>query len=514
MRDQELLRDYAERQSEQAFAELVRRHIDFVYSAALRIVHDPHTAEDVTQSTFIALTKNALQVRDRSVLSSWLHSTARNLAANAIRTEVRRRAREQEAAAMNQLLANEPETAWKNIAPHLDDAIAELGDSDRDALLLRYFERKSAREMGQMFGTSEEAAQKRVSRAVERLREFFAKRGIAIGASGLVILVSANAVQSAPVALAATISTAATLAGTAIHTSTAITTTKVIAMTTFQKTLVAATLAVVAGIGAYQTHQTSRLHAEVRTLQQQQMPLTERINLLQQERDKATNRLASLTEENGRLNSNAAELLQLRSEVARMRNQLHELAQTRPTDTENENELDTEAKRLATKAQLLKQLFTKMPAKSIPELQYLGAQPWLNRAELADLDTDAGIAKVLSQLRYDAKNFFAAVGMIPALSGYAEANGGQLPTDISQLKPYFANVGAGDEVLQRYQIVKTGTVNNLQPRDVLITEKSPVDEQNDTLFQFGFGTWSWHGTGANTNQNGSGGWWQGPSGDR
>ena len=107
--DQELLRDYAERHSEPAFAELVRRHIDFVYSAALRMVYDPHTAEDVTQNTFIALAKNVLQVRDRSVLSSWLHSTARNLAANTVRAEVRRREREQEAAAMNELLADEPD---------------------------------------------------------------------------------------------------------------------------------------------------------------------------------------------------------------------------------------------------------------------------------------------------------------------------------------------------------------------------------------------------------------------
>ena len=107
-------------------------------------------------------------------------------------------------------------------------------------------------------------------------------------------------------------------------------------------------------------------------------------------------------------------------------------------------------------------------------------------------------------LRHDAKDFFAALGIIPALRGYAAANGGQLPTDISQLKPYSV-VGMSDDVLQRYQIVKTGNVNDLHPGDVLVAEKAPVDEQNDTLFAFGLNTWSWHGVGTKSGQTGSGG---------
>src|SRR5437773_6097616 len=216
--DQQLLGDYTGRRSEAAFAGLVRRHVDFVYSAALRMVRDAHLAEDVTQSVFVALAQNARQLTDHPVLSGWLHRSAQNLAANAVRSDVRRRAREQEAVAMNELLSAEPETVWEHIAPHLDEALGELNEGDRDAVLLRYFERKSAREMAQTLGTSEDAAQKRVSRAVERLREFFAKRGITVGASGLVVVISANAVQAAPVGLAATIATTATLAGTAIAT--------------------------------------------------------------------------------------------------------------------------------------------------------------------------------------------------------------------------------------------------------------------------------------------------------
>ena len=232
----QLLRAYAEKRSEPAFSELVRRHVDFVYSAALRMVCDPHLAEDVTQGVFVALAKNALQLMDRPVLSGWLHRTAQNIAAQTVRTIERRRAREKEAAAMNELLSAEPDIVWEHIAPHLDAALGELNELDRDALLLRYFERKSAHEIAQTLGISDEAAQKRVSRAVERLREFLAKRGVTVGASGLVIVISANAVQAAPVGLAVTISTAAALAGTSITaTATAIATataTKAIAMTT------------------------------------------------------------------------------------------------------------------------------------------------------------------------------------------------------------------------------------------------------------------------------------------
>ena len=261
--DQQLLRDYTGRRSEAAFAELVRRHVDLVYSAALRMVRDAHLAEDVTQGVFVALAQNARQLTDRPVLSGWLHRTAQNLAAKAVRSDVRRRAREQEAAAMNELLSAEPDAVWEHIAPHLDAALGELSEADRDALLLRYFERKSAREMAQTLGISDEAAQKRVNRAVERLREFFAKRGVTVGASGLVVVISANAVQAAPAGLAVTISTAAALAGTTFTTAATATATKTIAMTTLQKTIIGATLAVAVGTGIYEARQDSQLRDQV-----------------------------------------------------------------------------------------------------------------------------------------------------------------------------------------------------------------------------------------------------------
>jgi RNA polymerase sigma factor (sigma-70 family) len=325
--DQQLLHDYAGCRSEAAFAELVRRHVDLVYSAALRMVRDAHLAEDVTQSAFVALARNAGQLTDRPVLSGWLHRTAQNLAANTVRSEVRRRAREQEAATMNEFLAAEPDALWEHIAPYLDTALGELSEADRDAVLLRYFERKSAREMAETLGTSEDAAQKRVSRAVERLREFFSKRGVTVGASGLVVVISANAVQAAPVGLAATISAAAAIVGTAVQTSTAIAATKAIAMTTIQKTLITATLAVVAGAGIYEARQASRLHDQVQALQQQQDPLVEQIAQLKSDNGSLSNRIAQANRSPSLNSDRLRELLRLRGEVGVLRRQQRELEQ-------------------------------------------------------------------------------------------------------------------------------------------------------------------------------------------
>ncbi len=258
--DPQLLRTYAERRSEAAFAELVRRHIDLVHSAALRMVNDSHLAKDVSQGVFVALAKDAAKLTNHPVLSGWLHLTTRNITAQTVRTEVRRRQREQDAAAMNE----HPETnaAWQEIAPHLDAALAELSEPERDAVLLRYFENKPAQEMAAILGISAEAAQKRVSRAVERLRENFAKRGMTAGTAGLAGVISANAVQTAPIGLAAIVSAAA-FAGATV--SSAVVTANIIVMTTLQKALAAAVATVLAGTAIYQFQRHSQSVDDLQT---------------------------------------------------------------------------------------------------------------------------------------------------------------------------------------------------------------------------------------------------------
>jgi RNA polymerase sigma factor (sigma-70 family) len=330
--DQQLLRDYAERRSEAAFNELVRRHVDLVHSAAFRMTGEAHSAEDVTQAVFVALAQNVARLIHHPVLSGWLYTTARNLAAKYVRATVRRQNREQEA--MNELLSAGPDASWEQIAPHLDVALGELSEADRDAVLLRFFEKKSAVEMAAVLGISGDAAQKRVSRAVERLRKFFTKRGVSVGAGGLVVAISAHAVQAAPVGLTVSISAAA-LTGTPVSTATVVaTTTKAIAMTTLQKTLVTAIIAALAGAGVYEAHQASQLRSQVQTLQQQRAPIAEELDQLKSERDEIAGKLAALRQSNEQLIRDSADLLKLRAEVGALRRQAAEVDRLRKDNLE------------------------------------------------------------------------------------------------------------------------------------------------------------------------------------
>ena len=214
--DIELLRQFAVENSEAAFAALAARHVHLVYSTALRQVGNSHSAEEITQAVFIILARKAKKFSRKTILTGWLHKTARLTAANFLRTEIRRQHREQEA--FMQSAFSETET-WTQIAPLLDDAISKLGERDRNAILLRYFENKSAREMAAALRVDEPAAQKRVTRAVEKLRAFFAKRGVTLTAAAIAGAVSANSVQAAPVGLAATV-TAVAAKGAAVSAST------------------------------------------------------------------------------------------------------------------------------------------------------------------------------------------------------------------------------------------------------------------------------------------------------
>lgn len=208
LNDHELLAQYARTESEAAFATLVARYVNLVYSAALRFTGNPHHAEEITQAVFIVLARKAGSLRSGTVLSGWLYQTARLTAANFVKGEIRRQRREQEAYMQSTL--NEPESAaWEQIAPLLDESMGRLGETDRNAIVLRFFENKTAHEVGAALKLNEAAAHKRVSRAVEKLRRFFRKRGVTLSATAIASLVAVNSVQAAPVGLAVTISATA-----------------------------------------------------------------------------------------------------------------------------------------------------------------------------------------------------------------------------------------------------------------------------------------------------------------
>jgi uncharacterized protein (TIGR03435 family) len=203
--DIELLREYVQFRSEEAFATLVSRHINLVYSVALRHVANRHQAEEISQAVFMILAGKAGGFRQGTVLSGWLYHTARLTAANYVRSEIRRAHREQET--YMQSLSDAPEAdTWAQVAPWLDAAMAELNEKDRNAIVLRFFDSKSFQEVGASLGTNEDAAKMRVSRAVEKLRKLLAHKGVALSTAVLCGAVSAHSVQAAPIGLAATVS--------------------------------------------------------------------------------------------------------------------------------------------------------------------------------------------------------------------------------------------------------------------------------------------------------------------
>src|SRR5688572_15904569 len=213
--DCELLRRYTEDRSEEAFSELVRRHLDLVYSASLRQVNgDAHLAQDVAQTVFSDLARKAASLLTRKDLAGWLYTSAHFAAAKTVRTENRRRDREQEAQIMHELLqlpASEPD--WERLRPILDQAMHELKEEDRETILLRYFQNQRLAEIGSRLGINENAARMRVERALEKLRDRLSHRGITASAAALSLVISGNAVQAAPVGLVVAISGAAALAG-------------------------------------------------------------------------------------------------------------------------------------------------------------------------------------------------------------------------------------------------------------------------------------------------------------
>jgi RNA polymerase sigma factor (sigma-70 family) len=324
--DLELLARYTRQHAEDAFAEIVRRHLDLVFSAALRQVRSPQLAEEVAQSAFTDLARQANRLAPNTVLGAWLYQVTRRTAVDVVRREARRQAREQAAHDLNTM--NAANADWSHIEPLLDEAMQGLEDSDRAAVLLRYFENKSLREVGQALGTTEDAARKRVSRAVERLREFFARRGVTVGATGLVVLISANAVQAAPAGLAVTISLAAALAGTTLATTATATAVKTVAMTTLQKTLIATVLAAVAGTAIYEAGQVSRLRDQLQTLRQDPVLSAQQITQFKANNESLSNQLTRANSTPSLSTERLRELLRLRGEVGMLRQRQRELEQT------------------------------------------------------------------------------------------------------------------------------------------------------------------------------------------
>lgn len=449
--DEDLLRQYANDRSNAAFAELVGRYLSLVYSAARRQVQSSALAEEITQSVFIDLSKNAGKLKPSQPLAAWLYLVTRRTAIDVIRQESRRRSREQTASEIAAMTSHP--APWALVEPLLDEAMEALSETDRQALLLRYFASKSLREVGEFLGTSEDAAQKRISRALEQLRTVFVRRGIAVTAAGLAADLSAHAIVSVPAGLCASVSTAA------LTTTVLAQTTHTIAMTTLNKTLIAASLVLAASL-VYETNllgtgqsQLGELKKDISERQRQTRQLTE-------ERDNA-----------------AALLVKKREQLAAEQNRAREADAT-----------DSALEAWLGRVTLLKERLAQMPEKNIAEMRFLTSSDWLTVTLDNKLQTEAKIRSALTELRRMAKAKPEISENLPsAMKAYSKYHDGRTATDVAQLRPYL-NPLLADDILQRYELVPAtaSAWPGIPARNVgknILQERAAVDEDRDILIE-------------------------------
>jgi RNA polymerase sigma factor (sigma-70 family) len=265
---QRLLAEYATNGSEPAFRELVSRYLNLVYSTAVRLVNgDTHLAQDAAQTVFVDLARNARTLPRNVMLGGWLHRHTCFVALKMMRGERRRKSREKQAMAMNEE-QDYSEANLAQVAPILDEAINQLGAEDRTAILLRFFERRDLRSVGEALGGSENAAQKRVSRALEELRGLLKNRGVAFSAAALGTVLAGGAVTAAPAGLAVTISSVA-LTGAAAGTGTTLTFLKLMTATQMKLSIGALVIAGAVTTFVIQHQAQEKLRADNESLRQQ-----------------------------------------------------------------------------------------------------------------------------------------------------------------------------------------------------------------------------------------------------
>jgi RNA polymerase sigma factor (sigma-70 family) len=425
---QQLLAQYLETGSEAAFHELLTRYVNLVYSAAVRLAEgDTHCAEDITQTVFADLARTAQNLSKDVQLGGWLHRHTCFVASNVMRRERRRLARERRAAEMN---LDPIDTAFTQLDPLLDEAINQLGTEDRTAIVLRFFEQLDFRSVGEALGSSEDAAKKRVSRALDKLHALLTARGVTLSATTLAAALLTGAVKAAPAGLVTSI-TAATLGGASATSGSALTLLNI--MTTSKLSISFAGVILVASLAfsARQHLTQSKLRAENNALRQQSAELTAQLQDL-------SSQLAQATNDQSAANAQFRDLMRLRGQVAVLKSQLADAARAR----------------------------AKAPSPSPQELdpQEQAHQVAMRRAH---------DAKILSY----------------AFRTYAADHQDQYPTNFAQAMSYFEaalrnDLNPGDamrdqaefaQVTNQFEIAYQGSYTNLASLDVIVLrEKQPT----------------------------------------
>lgn len=424
--EQQLIAEFVRDASESAFAELVRRHIDLVYAAASRqLAGDADLAKDVAQRTFCELARKARSLTGRRDLSGWLYNTATFIARRMRRTEARRLARE---GAMELPGDSAPEVSWSEVQPLLDDAMQELSEPDREAVVLRFFRNQSLAQVGEKIGVTENAARMRVGRALEKLRSILERRGIRGSAGALGAVLIANAVPGAPAGLAATV------AGTSLASAAALS--HAASFYGFMSAAKIKTAAVVLLLGGTATglilSERERMDLKGR-LDGTQRQLAE-----QQELQRATPPAAAGEPE--RMRSLTSELMRLRAEVT----------------------------------QLKAQASAPKPA-STPLAAAAAKRDEITEAQRLEILRTLGIAKL---------NVAHAWGL--AIQKFAEANQGRMPRDIEEATPHYPPVREDVAWLQGmagndFEITFQGAFNQITnpAQAIILREKEAFNHQND-----------------------------------
>lgn len=402
--DNELLRQYASAKSEAAFAELVKRHVNLVYSTALRQVGgDAHLAHDVAQTVFTDLARKAASLSKRESLTGWLYTSAYFAAGKMARTEIRRREREEQF--MRDPALTSSDADWEKLRPILDSAMHGLKESDREAVLLRYFENRPYAEVGAQLGINENTARMRVERALEKLRATLAKRAITTTVT-LASVISANAVQVAPSTLAATL-TNASLAAAGAGTSFALF--KIMTLTQLK---VGAGAIAVAGVATTMVLQ----HQTQQQLRGDNDSLRQQIAQLRADNEETSNRLAAANSPS--LSSDQMnELLRLRGEVSGLRSQTNQLAQLRDQN------------------QQMREAFAKL-------------------AQQNQREPDPEQAFAMLEINTVKES---VLGMIL----YAEEHGSQFPTNFNQADSYYKGPQSLSTNFGRFEMVYQGSWTNV-----------------------------------------------------
>lgn len=281
--DTELLRRYAEEHSEAAFTELVERRLGLVYAVALRQTGgDAHRAQDIAQTVFTHLARKASSLARQPVLAGWLYRSAQFAASDAMRTERRRQVREQEAHTMNEILSEgRPAGDWEKLRPDLDRVLSELDESDRDALVLRFFDDRPLVEVGAKLNLSENAARMRVQRALEKVRALLARRGVTSTTAALAGVLTGQAGIAAPAAIVASVSSAA-LAGAASG-GALVAATGIFNIMSTTKIITAAAVVALVGLAGYEFAVIQTTKASAAALERERLQMAQEIAALKSE---------------------------------------------------------------------------------------------------------------------------------------------------------------------------------------------------------------------------------------